>query len=93
MGIARDENDAVIIDMALKTWWSFEEVRYWYEVVSGVDLGTKGRYGEKAIGLRRKGQAVGFERCERWGIRDFSGEEGRGMGCILGWTFVVDFPA
>lgn len=27
------------------------------------------------MGLQRKRQAVGFERCEGWGIKDYSVEE------------------
>lgn len=53
-----------------------------------------GRYGEKAMGLQRKGQAVGFERCEAWGVRNYSVEETVwGVGEILGWKFEVEFTA
>lgn len=64
------------------------------EVISGTGLNAIGKYGEKTIGLQRKGQAVGFERCEDWGVRNYSVEERvRGMGKILGWTFEVEFTA
>lgn len=53
-----------------------------------------GSYGEKAMGLQRKGQAVGFERCEAWGVRNYSVEETVwGVGEILGWKFEVEFTA
>lgn len=38
----------------------FEELRYWCEILGGAGLGA-GRYGKKAIGLQRRGQAMWFE--------------------------------
>lgn len=44
--------------------------------------------------LQRRGQVVGFERCEDWGIRNYSVEERVGeTEEILGWTFEVEFTA
>lgn len=44
------------------------------------------------MGLRRKGQVGGFERCEDQGVSSYSVEEKVwGMGEILGWTFEVEF--
>lgn len=46
------------------------------------------------MGLKKKGKAMGFERHEDWGVRNYSVEERvRGMGKILGWTFEVEFIA
>lgn len=42
----------------------------------------------------REGQAVGFERCEAWGVRNYSVEERVwGVEEILGWKFEVEFTA
>lgn len=46
------------------------------------------------MGLQRKGQAVGFERCEALGSQELlCGGKGVGVGEILGWKFEVEFTA
>lgn len=62
--------------------------------MSSTGLNAIGKNGEKTMGLQRKRQAIGFERCEDWGVSNYSVEERvRGMGKILGWTFEVEFTA